>query len=60
MKSARDWGEYKKRLQPDPARIPANLEEQIRQADEAGTTVVIMNASMMGWIRNWMGVACPT
>ena len=56
LKSARDWDEYKKRLQPDPARIPANLEEQIRQVDEAGTTVVIMNASMMGWIRNWMGV----
>ena len=56
LKSARDWDDYKKRLQPDPARIPANLEEQIHEVDESGTTVIVMVASMMGWIRNWMGV----
>jgi uroporphyrinogen decarboxylase len=56
LKGARDWDEYKKRLQPDPARIPANLEEQIRSADASGLPIVVSTASMMGWIRNWMGV----
>ena len=56
LKTARDWDEYKKRLQPDPARIPENLEEQIRQVDASGQPISIGTASMMGWIRNWMGV----
>lgn len=56
LKSAADWDDYKKRLQPDPARLPANLEEQIRRADASGLPIAVGTASMMGWIRNWMGV----
>jgi uroporphyrinogen decarboxylase len=56
LKTARDWPEYKRRLQPDPARIPADLDERIRQADASGLPITVGTASMMGWIRNWMGV----
>ena len=56
LKDASGWDEYKKRLQPDPARIPANLDEQIRAADASGLPIIVGTASMMGWIRNWMGV----
>ena len=56
LKGASDWDEYKKRLQPDPARIPADLEERVRAAEASGLPIVVSTASMMGWIRNWMGV----
>jgi uroporphyrinogen decarboxylase len=56
LKSGREWPEYKKRLQPDPARLPENLEECIRSVETAGLPIVIGAASMMGWLRNWMGV----
>ncbi len=56
LKEAKDWPEYKKRLQPDPARIPADLDDRIAQAEASGLPIVIGCASMMGWIRNWMGV----
>jgi hypothetical protein len=66
LKSAQEWPEFKKRLQPDPARIPDNLDEQIAHAEAAGLPVIIGTASLMGWPRNWMGVpnmcymACET
>ena len=56
LKTADDWPEYKRRLQPDPARIPENLDERIANAEASGLPIVIGTASMMGWIRNWMGV----
>lgn len=56
LKTAADWPEYKRRLQPDPARLPANLHEQIAQAEASGLPLVVSTASLMGWIRNWMGV----
>lgn len=56
FKDATGWPEYKKRLQPDPARIPQSFDADIRRAEQAGLPVVINTASMMGWIRNWMGV----
>lgn len=56
LKTARDWPEYKRRLQPDPARVPADLDERIRQAGAADLPIIVGTASMMGWIRNWMGV----
>ncbi|OGV86812.1 MAG: hypothetical protein A3K19_00725 [Lentisphaerae bacterium RIFOXYB12_FULL_65_16] len=56
LKTATDWPEYKKRLQPDPARVPANLDQQIRNVDASGLPILVGTASMMGWIRNWMGV----
>ena len=56
LKEAKDWPEFKERLQPNPARIPENLEQSIRDVDNSGLPIAIRTASMMGWIRNWMGV----
>lgn len=56
LKESKDWPGFKERLQPDPARIPQDIEQQIKRADNSGLPIVIYTASMMGWIRNWMGV----
>lgn len=56
LKEAKDWPRFKERLQPDPARIPDDIEQKIRDADSSGLPIAIRVASMMGWIRNWMGV----
>lgn len=56
LKTGRDWPEFKKRLQPDPARIPADIGEQIAAAEASGLPVEIGTGSLMGWLRNWMGV----
>lgn len=56
LKKAKDWPEYKKRLQPDAARIPENLEQQIAEAEASGNPVCLWTGSLMGNIRNWMGV----
>ncbi len=56
LKDASNWDEYKKRLQPDPARIPADIDARIASAEASGLPVQFEIASMMGWIRNWMGV----
>jgi len=56
LKTAADWPAFKERLQPDPKRIPENLDEAIRNAEASQLPIVIGTASMMGWIRNWMGV----
>ncbi len=56
LKTSRDWDPFKQRLQPDAARVPANLDEQIRRAQASGLPITVGTASMMGWIRNWMGV----
>ena len=56
LKDAAGWDEYKARLQPDAARLPPDLDRSIEMANASkhalGTTV----CSLMGWIRNWMGV----
>ena len=56
LKTAADWPEFKKRLQPDPARIPDDLDERIAKAENSGFAIGVSGGSMMGWIRNWMGV----
>jgi len=56
LKTAKDWDEYKKRLQPHPGRLPADLDARIAQAETAGLPVELELASLMGLIRNWMGV----
>ena len=56
LKSAADWPGFKERLQPHAARIPARLEQDIEAAAASGLPVAVGTASMMGWIRNWMGV----
>ena len=56
LKSSTDWDQYKRRLQPDPARLPEDLDAHIRRAAAADLPIAVTTASMMGWIRNWMGV----
>jgi len=56
LKTAADWPEYKKRLQPDPARINPKLDEWIDNAAKSGLPIAIGSSSLMGWLRNWMGV----
>ena len=56
FKTADDWPEFKNRLQPDPARIPDDLDAEIASAEDSNAPIAIRLASMMGWIRNWMGV----
>lgn len=56
LKGAKDWPQFKERLQPHPDRIPIDIERRIEAADKSGLPIVIDVASMMGWIRNWMGV----
>ena len=56
LKSAMEWPEYKRRLQPDPARIPSDLDALIIDAEQSGLPIAFSTASLMGWIRNWMGV----
>jgi len=56
LKTAADWDQYKERLQPDPARIPDDLDERITRAESSGLPIAVGTASLMGWIRNWMGV----
>jgi uroporphyrinogen-III decarboxylase len=56
LKGAQGWDEYKKRLQPDPRRIPADLDERISRAKNSGAPLAVNTGSMIGWIRDWMGV----
>lgn len=56
LKEAKDWPQFKERLQPTPERVPENLDQQIAEAENSGLPILISTASMMGWIRNWMGV----
>ena len=55
LKDPSGWPEYKKRLQPDPARLPDNL-DAVAERLNASTRPVALNASsMVGILRNWMG-----
>jgi len=56
LKDASGWDDYKRRLQPDPGRIPGDLDARLARAEASGLPVAATTASMMGWIRNWMGV----
>lgn len=51
------WDEYKKRLQPDPGRIPKDLDQRISRAQAVDDQPVsIDTGSLAGWPRNWLGV----
>ncbi|NIA06093.1 MAG: hypothetical protein GWP14_00390 [Actinobacteria bacterium] len=56
LKTGNDWSEFKKRLQPCPERIPPDLAERIERAQNSGLPLALHTGSMMGWIRDWMGV----
>ena len=56
LKDRKGWKEYKKRLQPDRGRIPANIKDIARQYNSGNIPVSIGTGSLVGWVRNWMGV----
>ena len=56
FKTASDWDNFKKRLQPDDGRIPDDIDDRIRESENSGVATVLHSVSFMGWIRNWMGV----
>ena len=56
LKTAADWPAYKARLQPDPGRIPDDFDTQLADAERLDLPINLFLGSMMGWIRNWMGV----
>jgi len=56
LKGPAEWPEYKKRLQPDPARLPDNLDEILDGLNKSDVPVVMGTGSLVGWLRNWMGV----
>ena len=57
LKTPKDWEKhYQWRLQPDPARVPQDIDKQIERALASGLPIEFWTGSMMGWIRNWMGV----
>jgi len=49
------WPEYRTRLQPDPARIPADFDAHAKALNEGDNIVVVTCGALGGWIRNWMG-----
>ncbi len=56
LRDRASWPEYKKRLQPDPARIPADLDAHIERLNAYGGAISVPCAALGGWIRDWMGV----
>lgn len=56
LKNGSNWPDYKKRLLPDPARISKYLYKEIADAEGSGLPVSVNTGSLVGWIRNWMGV----
>jgi len=49
------WPEYKKRLQPDPQRIPDRIDETLANLEASNQPISFPTGSMVGWLRNWMG-----
>jgi len=56
FKTADDWPLFKERLQIDPRRESSKLDEYIGRAEASNLPIVVFTGSMMGYIRNWMGV----
>jgi hypothetical protein len=55
LKDPSSWPEYKKRLQPDPARLPDDMDAQAEKLNQSPLPVAIHTTSMIGTLRNWMG-----
>ena len=59
LKTPADWEKhYKPRLQPDPKRLGAAdaIEKRIHEVEADGLPLVFWCGSLMGCIRDWMGV----
>lgn len=50
-----DWIEFKKRLNPETPRYPANWDEIKMTLAASKDPVIVGGGSLFGWIRNWMG-----
>lgn len=55
FKTAKDWPEYKKRLKPNDERINITDDWSI-EYKKYKSPVRLLLGSMVGWLRNWMGV----
>lgn len=55
LKGPADWPEYKRRLQPDVARLPEDLADVADRLNQGTRPVSINVSSMIGILRNWMG-----
>ncbi len=57
LKTPKDWEKhYLPRLQPDPGRLPGDWETPVADIRASGLPVAVWAGSLMGWIRNWLGV----
>ncbi len=57
LKTPKDWEDhYRWRLQPDPKRVAPDLKAQLARAEASGLPITFWTGSMMGSIRDWMGV----
>jgi uroporphyrinogen-III decarboxylase len=56
FKTAADWDQYKRKLQPNPARISDRVEEALGELSRSGQPICFPVCSLMGWARNWMGL----
>lgn len=56
LKDPAGWPEYKKRLQPDPGRLPENWDQTLADLKHGANPVGLHTMSMVGILRNWMGV----
>lgn len=56
FKDGSDWPEFKKRLQPHPDRIPKDMSEILAEMDDYDEPIRVRTGSLVGAIRNWMGV----
>ncbi len=59
LKTPADWEKhYKWRLQPDPKRVgdPAVFAANLARTEASGLPITFWTGSLMGWIRDWMGV----
>jgi len=57
LKDRRSWEPYLARLDPHaPGRFPPEWDEYRKAAPGSGRTLAVPCGSLVGWIRNWMGV----
>lgn len=56
LKDRTGWEEYKKRLKFWEDRLPKNWNELIETYQSTDKVLILSCGSMMGWIRNWMGM----
>ena len=57
LKTPADWEQhYRWRLQPDPRRLPSDIDAQVARVAASGLPITFWTGSLMGWIRDWMGV----